>query len=96
MPMNVPPPIAAWVQNMPQDYVGTFHAKIKPPLSPVGIWFRIPAWGQLCDGADKEWAVRDFLYNEFPFHGRGWTYIAWRCEPENPKLANLPLSGIVK
>lgn len=80
--------------SIPQDNSGDFYAKIKPPFSPFGIWYKVPVWGQVCDGRHDH-GVGCFLYNEFPNHGRGWTYTKWKSKPDNPKLCKYPTSGSV-
>lgn len=88
MPIDqAPPPMQNWLSSLPQTYVGTLYAKIKPPFIPFGTWYKVPVWGQVADGHPHEDSVEDFLYNEFPFHGKGWTYIEWKNAPDNPNDA---------
>lgn len=93
--IDVPPPMMGWLNALPQQNVGTLYAKIRPPLSPIGFWYRVPLWGQVCDGQPHEGAVSDYLHNEFPFRGVGWTYVEWRCEPDNPEQNKFPRTGKV-
>lgn len=97
--MSISPYAPAAVQNhwtsVPQDNCGEFYAKIRPPFCPLGIWYKVPAWGQLCDGREHYDAVGCFLHNEFPFKGRGWTYIKWKSKPDNPHLCKHPTHGKV-
>lgn len=91
-----PPPIAAWLATLPSQNVGTLYAKIRPPFSPIGFWYKVEGWGQLCDGRDHRDMVHLMLHNYFPFYGKGWTYIAWRCEPDNPDQNKHPRTGDVE
>lgn len=91
---ETPAPIAGWIDSLPQEAVGTFYAKVKPPIGPA-IWLKINAWGQLCDGTDQAGYVSDQLYNDTPHHGRGWTYLAWRCKRVQSGPSRRPTSGIV-
>ncbi|MDB5584331.1 MAG: hypothetical protein JWR80_9507 [Bradyrhizobium sp.] len=93
---SVPHQISGWLDSLPQNYVGSLFAKIKPPLSPFGVWFKVDGWGQLCDGRDHRNMVHLMLYNKFPFRGKGWTYVAWRSEPNNPKMCDKPTRGKVE
>jgi hypothetical protein len=95
---DVPPNsgMANWISSLPQDYVGTFYATYKTPGVPLKFERKVEAWGQLCDGTDQAGFVEDDMYNNLPFHGKGFTYVSWRCVPDNPKLAKLPLVGVIK
>lgn len=96
MDINTPPQMASYVASLPPKYVGTLYAKVKPPFSPFGFWYRVPAWGQLADGGDHRNYVENMLYNDFPFRGRGWTYIEWRNEPASPEINDAPRTGKVR
>lgn len=95
---ETPMPIKNWLASLPDDNVGTLHAKIKPPspLSGIGLWYKVDGWGQLCDGRDHRDMVHLMLYNKFPNHGKGWTYVAWKAEPDNPEKCKHPRSGEVE
>ena len=93
---DVPQPIANWLSEMPQDYVGTLYVKIKTPYLPICKWHKVDAWGQLCDGTDHKDLVELMLYNNFPKHGKGYFYIEWKCKPDNPEKCDSKLSGKVE
>jgi hypothetical protein len=96
MDLGPPPQMSGWLNSLPQNYVGTLYAKIKPPYSPFGIWYKVPVWGQVADGRPHKDAVENMLYNSFPFHGKGWTYVAWRNEPSSPELNNAAREGAIE
>lgn len=93
---HLPAAVNAWRASIPQQNVGTFFAKIRSPFFFIARWHRVDAWGQLCDGTDHRDYVHNMLYNKFPNHGKGYTYIAWRCEPDNPEQCKYPRSGKVE
>jgi hypothetical protein len=95
---HVPAPMAGWLSSLPSQNVGTLYAKLKPPMLPaaLAIWKRVDGWGQLCDGRDHRQMVHLMLYNRFPNRGKGWTYLEWRAEPDNPEACKHPLSGKVE
>lgn len=94
--MNVvPAPLADWMASLPSQNVGTLYAKIRPPYFPLARWHKVDGWGQLCDGRDHRRMVHLMLYNKFPFRGKGWTYIEWRSEPDNPQQCKYPTRGKV-
>ena|ERR1700691_4603469 len=95
MSHDVPAPMQNWLARLPSQNVGTFYAVIRPPLCPFGIKFKVPVWGQVCDGKDHRMAVETMLYNYFPLRGRGWTYVAWRTVPDNPDACKYPRQGVV-
>ena len=91
-----PAPIASWLASLPSQNVGKLYAKIKPPYWPFGSWYRVDGWGQICDGRDHRDMVHLMLYNKFPNRGRGWTYVAWRAEPDHPEANKYPREGTVE
>ncbi len=93
---DAPGPIAASMNNVPQNNVGTLFAKLKPPFSPIGAWFKVPVWGQVCDGRAHKDAVGGMLHNDFPRNGKGWTYLEWKAVPDNPEACKYPLRGKVE
>jgi hypothetical protein len=96
MDMSVPPQMSAWMLQLPDKYVGVLYAKIKPPFSPIGFWYKVPVWGQVADGQPHTSAVENYLYNDFPLHGRGWTYIEWKNEPSNPEANDAARTGVIE
>lgn len=98
MPIPLGAPLAVYQQlnELPQQNVGDLYATIADPITHIGIEYRVDAWGQLCDGNDHKDAVHLMLYNEFPFHGKGFTYMAWRAKPNNPSQNTHPRTGKVK
>lgn len=94
IPAGAPQAVHDYWNSIPQDNCGDFYAKIRPPFWPFGKWFKVPVWGQVCDGLHTH-GVGCFLYNEFPLRGRGWTYIEWRSEPYHPDLCKYPTHGKV-
>jgi len=92
---KAPGPIKAWLSSLPSENVGTLYAKLRPPFSPVAIWKKVPVWGQVCDGGPHKDAVGGMLYNHFPFHGKGWTYLEWEAVPDNPEVCKSALRGKV-
>jgi hypothetical protein len=92
---SAPTPIANWLTQLPGECVGKLYAKIRPPFCPFGFWFRVGGWGQLCDGRDHRDMVHLMLHNYFPARGRGWTYVAWRAEPDSPGRNAHPRNGTV-
>jgi len=98
--MGQPPPQAPqavhdWYSSLPQKYVGTFYATIEDPITRIGIEYKLDAWGQLCDGGEHGDAVNNMLYNDFPFHGKGFIYVSWRCAAVSDSN-DAPLSGKIK
>lgn len=92
-----PPPIAAWIENLPSENVGTLYATVKAP----GLFgrtkeYKVPVWGQVCDGQPHKDAVNLMMYNEFPDHGKGYIFISWRAEPNNPAQNKHPREGKVE
>jgi hypothetical protein len=92
------------MKDWPNDNIGTLYAKIKPPDSldtktftkrDLNDWYRVKAWGQLCDGTDQKKMVHLMLYNDFPNHGKGWTYLEWECKPDNSLKCKYPIKGKV-
>ena len=95
IPIGAPQAVHDHWNSIPQDNCGEFYFKVQPPFCPFGFWFKLEAWGQLCDGTDLASFVANNLWNRFPNRGRGWKYVEWRAKPYNPKLCKYPLSGIV-
>lgn len=96
MIMNtMPRPVAEWLANLPSENVGTIYATIKTPFLPIYTEHKVPVWGQVCDGTDNRAAVHLMLYNEWPNHGKGFTYVSWRAVPDNPKANKYPREGNV-
>lgn len=96
MSNSVPTPMANWLRSLPQQCVGALYATIKDPITQIGIEYRVEVWGQVCDGRDHKDIVHLMLYNRFPFHGKGFTYVSWRAEPDNPETNTYPRTGAVK
>lgn len=96
--MNVVPhQIADWYASLPSQNCGTLYATIKIPFLPLYIEHRVEIWGQVCDGRDHRSSVHTaLLYNKFPNHGRGFTYVRWRAVPDNPEANTHPRSGEVE
>lgn len=92
---NVPAPVANWLASLPSQNVGNLYARIKSPWWPFACEYRVNACGQLCDGRDHRDMVHLMLYNKFPNRGRGYTYVSWRAEPDNPAANIHPREGIV-
>lgn len=92
-PQSPSAPVAEWISELPQKYVGTLYATVKPPALPA-FEIKIHAWGQMCDGSDQATFVADELYNNMPLHGRGWKYISWRCVAAD-RHNDAPLHGLV-
>jgi hypothetical protein len=91
----VPPQMAEWLLNLPQQNVGTLYATIKTPLLPIYTEHKVRVWGQVCDGRDHKASVHLMLYNSWPNHGRGFTYVSWRAVPDNPDMNHHPRTGKV-
>lgn len=95
MNADVPPPMAAWYAQLPSQNVGTLYATIKDPITRIPLEYKVDGWGQLCDGQDHRGMVHLMLYNSFPNHGKGFTYVSWRCVPDNPEANTYPRTGKV-
>lgn len=95
MTLQTPAPMVNWLASLPSQNVGTIYAKIKTPFLPVYTWHRVEVWGQVCDGRDHRDAVHNMLYNYWPNHGRGFTYVAWLAKPDNPDANKYPRTGDV-
>lgn len=95
MSLQTPAPIANWLASLPSQNVGTLYAQIKTPSLPILTWHRVKVWGQVCDGRDHKDAVHLMLHNYWPNHGKGFTYVAWRAEPDNPEANKHPRQGDV-
>lgn len=91
-----PAPTQEWLSSLPSQNVGTLYAKIKDPITHIEIEYKVDGWGQLCDGTDHRMMVEYMLYNSFPFHGKGFTYVSWRAEPDNPEANKHPRTGKVE
>lgn len=99
--MNAPAPIADWLASLPSQNCGKFFATIKSPgwfgLFQTSREYQVPIWGQVCDGQARRAGVHTaLLYNTFPNHGKGYTYVSWRTEPDNPEQCKYPTSGNVE
>jgi hypothetical protein len=94
VPNGAPLAVSNQLAGMPQQNVGEFYAKIKPPFWPFAKWYHVPVWGQVCDGRHNH-GVGCFLHNEFPGRGKGWTYLEWMTKPLHPDLCAYPTSGKV-
>lgn len=94
---NVPHQMAGWFASLPNKYCGTLYATIKTPFLPIYTEYEVPIIGQVCDGEDHRRGVHtSLLYNKFPRHGKGFTYISWRAVPDNPDAHDRPRQGMVK
>ena len=95
--MSMPAPMAQWYASLPSKYCGTLYATIKTPWLPIYTEHRVPIWGQVCNGKDHRSGVHTaLLYNNFPNHGKGFTYVSWRAVPDNPSAHDRPRSGVVE
>lgn len=92
---KIAPQMANYVNSLPQNYVGTLYANIKSPFLPIYTWHEVPVWGQVADGREHKISVHLMLYNKFPNHGKGFTYVAWRNEPSRPELNDAKREGDV-
>ncbi len=90
-----PEPVASWLASLPDQNIGKIYARIRPPFWPFAPEFKVDGWGQICDGQDHRDMVHLMLYNKFPNHGKGWTYISWRAVPDHPEKNNYPREGKV-
>ena len=95
---EAPHQISGWLQSLPSQNVGKLYALLKPPGMPraLAVWKRVEGWGQICDGRDHKQMVHLMLYNRFPNRGKGWTYLAWRAEPDHPEANKYPRTGDVE
>jgi hypothetical protein len=94
---DIPRQMADWYASLPSQNCGTLYATIKAPFVPIYTEHKVPIWGQVCDGKDHRDGVHTaLLYNNFPFHGKGFTYVSWRAVPDNPNACKYPLSGKVE
>ncbi len=90
--------------NTPQGpcgHCGNWHSGPCPRVKaieyfPNGLVKRVEYHGYVADGQPHTDAVEIFLYNEFPFHGRGWTHIAWSNVPDNPEQNNAARYGKIE
>lgn len=96
VPREAPQAVRDHWSRIPQDNCGEFFACVRPPGSPVGLWFKVPVWGQVCDGQAHRGSVGCMLHNTFPLKGLGWTYVAWRAKPYHPELCKYPRDGRVE
>jgi hypothetical protein len=87
---HIPPQLNSWLSALPSENIGTIYATIKTPFLPIYTEHRVEAWGQLCDGRDHRDAVHCMLYNYWPFHGKGFTYVSWPAVPDNPEANTNP------
>ncbi len=86
-----------WYSKLPSDNCGKFYATIKTPFLPIYTEHLVPVWGQVCDGRPRKDTVHTaLLYNNFPNHGKGFTYVSWRTEPDNPEQNKYPRSGKIE
>lgn len=88
--------MSAWLSGLPQQNCGTLYATIKTPGLPIYTEHKVDVWGQVCDGRDHKDAVHCMLWNRWPFHGKGFTYISWRAVPDNPSMNHHPRHGKVE
>ncbi len=97
MNASVPHKISNWLASIPQDNCGKFYATIKTPYLPIYIEYLVPWWGQVCNGQPNIDVVHTaLLYNSFPLHGKGFTYVSWRAVPDNPELCKTKLFGKIE
>lgn len=81
---------------LPSENVGTLYAIIKWPFLPIYTKHKVEVWGQVCDGCDHRDVVHLMLHNYWPLHGKGFTLVAWRAAPDNPKANKHPRKGKVE
>lgn len=97
--MSIPPcaPQSVYdhLASLPQRCVGELYATIRHPWG-LKREYKVPAWGQLCDGRPHVSSVNCMLHNKFPNHGRGYTYVSWRAVPDNPEQNRYPRTGVVE
>jgi hypothetical protein len=93
---DVPAPMMDWLSKLPSQNIGTLYAIIKTPFLPIYTEHKVPLWGQVCDGQDHRSSVENMLYNYWPNHGKGFTYVSWRAEPDHPEANTYPRKGIVE
>jgi len=92
----MPAPVANWLASLPSQNVGKLYARIKHPWLPITTEHKVEVWGQVCDGRDHKDAVHNMLYNRWPNHGKGYTYVSWRAEPDHPEANQYPRTGEVQ
>jgi hypothetical protein len=99
-----PIPVQNWLSQLPSENIGTLYATIRHPIGKWLKWippifiereYKVPVWGQVCDGRDHKCSVENMLHNEFPNRGKGYTYISWRAEPDHPDVNKYPRTGMV-
>lgn len=88
-----PPQMAAYEQSLPGPYVGERWATFRSPIG-IAVEQKVQAWGQIATPNASPHLVAYEMWNNLPFHGRGWTYIAWRVAPFGGKPA-FPTTGKV-
>lgn len=94
---SAPAPMTDWLASLPSQNCGKFYATIKTPFLPIYTEHFVPIWGQVCDGKPRKSDVHTaLLYNNFPNHGKGFTYVSWRAVPDNPEACKYPLSGNIE
>lgn len=81
---DVPPRMASYVASLPGPYVGERWATFRTPLG-VSVEIKVKAWGQIATPDARPDMVAYEMWNNLPFHGRGWKYIAWRVKPRGGK-----------
>lgn len=96
IPLEAPPAIHQHLAELPQQNVGDLYVTIKTPYLPIYKEYLLDGWGQLCDGQDHKGGVHLMLYNKFPNHGKGYTYISWRAIPNHPDQNTYPREGKVE
>lgn len=93
---DMPHHVVNYLASLPDKYVGTLYATIRHAWLPFAREYKMPVRGQVADGRDHKDAVHQMLYNEFPNHGKGYTYISWRNDPSRPDINDSPRSGLVE
>ena len=87
--------MSEWLSSLPSENVGKLYATIKAPGLPIYTEHKVEVRGQVCDGRDHRDTVHLMLYNKWPHHGCGYTYISWRAVPDNPEANKHPRQGVV-
>ena len=54
------------------------------------------AWASYAMGQPHRDMVHLMLYNSWPMHGKGFTYVSWRCVPDHPEANKYPRVGKIK
>jgi hypothetical protein len=96
LPNAAPAEVFNQLLSLPKEYVGTLFAKVKAPgWFGKTSWHKVPEWGTVCSGRPPSLgAVERMMRDDLPRRGRGYTYLAWRAEPDHPELCKAsPLCG---